>query len=195
LDKTYEFEILVGFSTDTHDLLGLVTLAKPADKNSASGEPLRGPEFLSAGEANITQSFVGTFIQKYPNYSSKTVGGKQLFELSKEDNLPDQMPEHEVTIYELSLINTKTIEKEVLEKEIERRVNLAKGDFRQEEIIKKWREEFEKIDQKEFEILKFTCKCSSGTYIRQLVADMGEKIGVPLVTYSIRRTQVGEYSL
>jgi tRNA U55 pseudouridine synthase TruB len=70
----------------------------------------------------------------------------------------------------------------------------VKGDFRQEEIIKRWQEVFKDSDQKEYLILSCVVECSSGTYVRQLVADLSEKIGIPLVTYSIKRTRVGEYT-
>ena len=80
-----------------------------------------------------------------------------------------------------------------MSKEIIRRIGLVHGDFRQEEITKKWDEVLKKSDEKEFTIFSCTAECSSGTYIRQLVADISEKIGIPLVTYSIKRTKVGEY--
>lgn len=190
LDKTYEFEILVGFETDTYDLLGLVVPSE--DKISASGEPTRGPEILSSDFALVLKSFAGTFIQKYPSFSSKTVGGRQLFQLSKDEELPIEMPEHEVNIFRLDCISERNISKESLHIEIIRRIQLVHGDFRQEEIITLWRKTFDNAKEKEYKILSCVCKCSSGTYIRQLVADISEKIGIPMVTYSIKRTQVGE---
>lgn len=198
LDKVYEFQVLVGFATDTHDLLGLTTTSEIVFERSSDLLTLQLGQTVSktiSDFVSVMEEFTGTFIQKYPSFSSKTVNGKQLFQLSKDDEFPDKMPEHEVTIYELKNTDEEKITKEDLEKEIERRINLVKGDFRQEEILKKWNEEFEKTDKKEFQIINFTCKCSSGTYIRQLVADMSEKIGVPLVTYSIKRTKVGEYKI
>lgn len=43
--------------------------------------------------------------------------------------------------------------------------------------------------------LKFTCKVSSGTYIRSLAADIGEKLGTGAYLSALRRTQVGEFTL
>lgn len=43
--------------------------------------------------------------------------------------------------------------------------------------------------------LSFTCKVSSGTYIRSLAADIGEKLGTGAYLSALRRTQVGKYSL
>jgi len=203
LDKTYKFEILVGFETDTHDLLGLVENVASEISNS-SGPRISSPEsgrarpdhsesLFSSALTSAIFDFIGTFTQKYPNFSSKTVGGKQLFQLSKDDELPSYMPEHEVTIYNLKQTSSRTISKGELQTEILRRINLVHGDFRQEEIIQKWEEVFENTPQKSFEIISCTLSCSSGTYVRQLVADIGNKLSTPLVTYSINRTKVGEY--
>ncbi len=205
LNKTYEFKILVGFSTDTYDLLGLVspnTSAKEvfvrssdllSDPESA-GQTIPNTSFAFALQ-EVLPKFTGTFIQKYPSFSSKTVGGKQLFQLSKDNELPENLPAHEVTIIKLLCTSTEVLEKEDLQKEIFRRIALVKGDFRQQEIIKRWNEVFNVSKEKEYEIISCVCECSSGTYIRQLVADISEKIKVPLVTYMINRTKVGEYGL
>ncbi len=143
----------------------------------------------------VLQSFVGTFIQKYPSFSSKTINGKQLFQLSKDGVLPDKLPEHQITITKLEYIDNLNIEKNILQKEILQRINLVNGDFRQKEIINSWNDVFMNSDQKEYIILSCIAECSSGTYIRQLVKDISDKIGIPLVTYSIKRTKVGEYIL
>jgi len=199
LDKIYEFQILVGFQTDTNDLLGL-TEEGYEDFLSVSEPPERGlsrekysyPDSVAKLTETFSQ-FIGTFSQRYPSFSSKTVGGKQLFQLALDDELPTEMPEHEVTIYDFKYKDSTMISKEELRKEIRSRINLVTGNFRQDEIIKKWEEVLDASDKKEFEILSLVCSCSSGTYIRQLVADIGEKVGMPLVTYSIKRTKVGEY--
>jgi len=187
LDKTYEFEVLVGFETDTYDLLGLEVLSTDSTQPDHSKN-------LSSDFVSALKSFVGTFIQKYPRFSSKTVGGKQLFQLSKDDELPDELPDHEVTISKSQCTSTVMREKDELQKEILRRIRLVHGDFRQDEIIEKWNEVFDNSNQKEYTIFSCTTECSSGTYIRQLVADISGKIGVPLVTYSIKRTRVGNYT-
>ncbi|NUU95932.1 tRNA pseudouridine synthase B [Marinitoga sp. 1135] len=47
-------------------------------------------------------------------------------------------------------------------------------------------------DHGEFE---FTCKVSSGTYIRSLIMDIGYKIGCGAVTTELRRLNVGKFSI
>ncbi len=186
LTKTYAFQILVGFSTDTYDLLGKVitTVDSLGEENVLTDSAQKIQSTLS--------QFNGTFIQKYPRFSSKTVSGKQLFKLALDDDLPEELPEHEVTITQLQCTSTRVVDKEILQKEIIRRIELVKGDFRQEGIVQRWNEVFKDIKQKEFQILSCMANCSSGTYIRQLISDIGEKIGLPMVAYSILRTKIGD---
>lgn len=46
-----------------------------------------------------------------------------------------------------------------------------------------------------YPVIKFTAKVSSGTYIRSLVVDIGEKLGTGAYMTNLRRTQVGDYSI
>jgi tRNA pseudouridine55 synthase len=208
LDKTYEFEVLEGFETDTYDLLGIQATSKAellrssdllAEDFDGRGQTIRNPAFdsaqLSQKLENIFSSFIGTFDQKYPPFSSKTVNGKQLFQLAKDDELPDELPQHEVMIYRLQCTSTMTLKKQDLEKEIFRRIALVKGDFRQEIILEKWKEALRNSEGQSFQIFSCVVECSSGMYVRQLVHDIGKKIGIPLVTYSIKRTKIGQYIL
>ena len=43
--------------------------------------------------------------------------------------------------------------------------------------------------------IKFTCKVSSGTYIRSLVEDIGKKLGTGAYMSNLKRTQVGTFKL
>jgi tRNA pseudouridine55 synthase len=47
----------------------------------------------------------------------------------------------------------------------------------------------------EYPKLSFTCKVSSGTYIRSLAEDIGEALGTGAYLSSLRRTQVGNFKL
>ncbi len=46
-----------------------------------------------------------------------------------------------------------------------------------------------------YPIVKFTTKVSSGTYIRSLVTDIGEKLGTGAYMTNLRRTKVGKFNL
>jgi tRNA pseudouridine55 synthase len=47
----------------------------------------------------------------------------------------------------------------------------------------------------EYPKLSFTCKVSSGTYIRSLAEDIGETLGTSAYLTSLRRTEVGSYDI
>jgi tRNA pseudouridine55 synthase len=46
-----------------------------------------------------------------------------------------------------------------------------------------------------YPLVKFTAKVSSGTYIRSLVVDIGEKLGTGAYMTNLRRTQIGPYKV
>lgn len=46
-----------------------------------------------------------------------------------------------------------------------------------------------------YPILKITCEVSSGTYIRSLAKDIGERLGTGAYLANLRRTKVGEYKV
>ncbi len=180
LDKTYIVEILCGVSTDTHDLLGLVT--------EVGSKEITLKKFTES-----VSSFVGKFTQKYPAFSSKTVGGVQLHELSRKGEIVD-VPEHEVSLYSAGIISSKVVTgKEVLENAL-LSVDLIDGDFRQEETKEKWETKLRDVNM-EFVLFEVELNVSSGFYVRQLASDLGEKLGVPALAYSIKRTKVGEWEI
>src|SRR6185437_6426136 len=85
--KKYRFEVAFGVSTDTYDLLGLVTTSK------------RKP--LSTNVNLIVNTFVnkhlGKQIQHYPPYSSKTVHGKPLYWWARNSRLHQiEIPKREI---------------------------------------------------------------------------------------------------
>lgn len=177
LGKTYEFELLSGMSTDTYDLLGLVTQFE----NEAQLDVEKVKKYLS--------DHIKTFSQNYPPYSSKTFEGKQLHTHTREGNTPIIM--HEVSLYDFEFLEEWTILGKDLLQFATQNIELVHGDFRQEEIIKRWQESLSSGTNHEFQITKWRVSVSSGFYIRQLAHDIGEMFNVPTVTYSIKRTKIG----
>lgn len=184
LDKEYEFEVLFGFQTDSYDILGLpyLDVESPSDYDVARHEE-KIQRFL--------KSVKGKQIQKYPPFSSKTVEGKQLFELAKAGKLDEsQLPERQIEIYEVELLKSYWMMGRDLKADIFKRILLVTGDFRQEEILQKWTEVLQGREKEQFLISKIRLKCSSGTYVRGLVNSLSERISYPAVTFHIKRTQI-----
>ncbi len=51
------------------------------------------------------------------------------------------------------------------------------------------------LEKYDYPAIQFTAKVSSGTYIRSLVADIGEKLGTGAYMTGLSRTQVGQFEL
>ncbi|MDO8659541.1 MAG: hypothetical protein Q7K54_02970 [Candidatus Parcubacteria bacterium] len=189
LDKEYEFEILFGFATDTYDILGKVQHSYTL--------PNVGMSELKEKIKNNLRNFVGKFIQKYPVYSSKTVKGKQLFEYARAGEEVER-PEREVLVKELKFLKLKKINNKKLLANIEKRIKKVQGDFRQEEILNIWRKNLQ-VERglpslNSLKIGSFKIKCSSGTYVRSIANNLGEKMGIPALAFYIKRTKIGKWS-
>ncbi len=183
LPKTYEFEILWGFETDTLDLLGLV---HKFESYKVESEKIQ--EYL--------KNSAGKFEQVYPVYSSRPVNGKSLFQWAREGRLSEvDIPKHTVELYEAEYLSRKSIAKGELLEDIKNKVALVNGDFRQQEIVNKWERAMSRTVLDMFVIDKISVKVSSGFYVRQFVSDLAESCGTKAVTFHIKRTKVGEFAI
>ena len=188
LNKEYEFSVLFGFSTDTYDILGKVV--DSLDNDSSLDRLATKNLFCSLIKKNL-KDFRGKIKQKYPIYSSKTVNGKPLFSYARSGE-DVEIPEREVFIKKLSLEKIRTINNKNLLMNIEKRVGKIIGDFRQKEILKIWKNKLQ--TPQVFYIADFKIKCTSGTYVRGIANSLGEKIGIPALAFSIKRTKLGKWS-
>ncbi len=189
LDKEYEFEVLFGFATDTYDILGKVV------KQDFRIATLIKQDLEKLIRDKLNE-FTGTFIQKYPIYSSKTVKGKQLFEYARAGEEVD-VPEREVFVKQFQFLKLRKVSAAKLLVNIDTRIKKVKGDFRQKEILKIWYKKLATKKTKEasdFFVASFKIKCGSGTYVRGIANSLGEKMNIPVLAFSIKRTKVGKWS-
>jgi tRNA pseudouridine55 synthase len=184
-DKTYEFEVLWGFETDTYDTLGLVENLGPM--------PLK----LDMKMGKLVEAISKKKTQEYPSFSSKMFRGNFLNARAKTDEL--DVATRQIRIFSLMHTDTRMVKAEELLAEIEKRISLVNGDFRQKEILEKWKRAFElqaeMYNAHDFLISGFRADVSSGTYIRSLAHEMGKMLDTSACAYSIKRTRVGEYKL
>lgn len=192
LTKEYEFQVLFGFSTDTYDILGKIVGKKILDEKE-----------IKEIKDKITEKikdFTGTFYQKYPPFSSKTVKGKALFSYALEGEIVD-LPQHKVIVYKLSMGRSRKITSEKLLDTIIERISKVKGNFRQGEIMYNWTKEISgdsedtsiQMDRINFILSTFKIKCSRGTYVRSIANDLGKALDVPSLAFSIKRTKLGKW--
>jgi tRNA U55 pseudouridine synthase TruB len=89
VDKTYEFQVLFGYATDSFDLLGL----PQTDTGNTFNSKFYRKDKLTRRLTVICEDLKGSWSMRYPPYSSKTVEheGKQtpLWQLARSGDLPD----------------------------------------------------------------------------------------------------------
>ena len=184
LDKEYELTILFGFSTDSMDLLGMIE-----DKKEGAFNYLGN--YKKADFEKLLKKFEKTFLQKYPRFSSKTVNGRPLFEIAKEEGIEDEdLPEKEVKIKEINFQSFGFISKKYLRDFTLESIFSVKGNFRQNMCWTKWEKTLEDFPDNNLPTLTIRVSCTSGTYMRSLAKAIGEEIGFPALALKIRRLSI-----
>ncbi len=213
LEKEYQFKILTGVTTDTYDILGLVTsIAEQASIDEVE---------------KVIDNFPKNYEQKYPPYSAKTIGGRKMFELAREGKLDEAtIPTKRVEIIELKMQDANNCHSRAggnlsqdpclrrddsdgvikpmgyeswngaqLLQDFLTKIDKVTGDFRQEEIKLKWQEYFAGREADEFRLFVCSATVTSGTYIRTLVHDIGQILKTGAIAVDIHRTRLGEFAL
>lgn len=182
LDKEYEFEILLGYQTDTFDILGKI-------QNSFSKNI---PKIL---DFNLTK-YLGQQEQYYPPYSSIVVNKKPLWLWSKENRLNEiEIPKRNINIYSLEYLYHYEIKNNlILFEKIKNKIYKLQPNnfenFRVNEIIDNWKNILINNNlNNNIKIYKFRSKVSSGTYIRTLVNRIGLDLGYYGIAFDIHRTK------
>jgi tRNA pseudouridine55 synthase len=184
LSKEYVLDILLGFSTDTYDILGRVM---------ETGDPsgINRPALQQA-----LNEFRGSLSQEYPPFSSKPVEGKSLFEWARSNALSSiLLPSRSVTIYQIDIEKLYKVKESQLLSYIDESIAKVGGDFRQEEILETWHKNLKKKGDREFPCATVRIACSSGTYARSIAHGVGRQLGVPALALHILRTKAGEYEV
>ncbi len=186
LDKTYLFKIWLGIETDSYDLLGELTTDRWKSPSNDWQEQLK--KFISQNTGSITQN--------YPPYSSKPVKGHALFWWAKQGRLNEiDIPNKVVQINTFRLINQSITNQLTATQTAIDKIGLVIGDYRQGTSIDKWQKLAEVSSDKEAIELELEIECTSGTYVRELVHNLGLFLGCGAVVVEINRTKMGEYLL
>ena len=182
LDKEYRAQILFGFSTDSHDILGLPEF----NRGSVNERELK----------KLIKEFKGKYNQTIPAYSSYRIKGKALFSYARADKMKGiELPKKVVEIKDIKINSIHTITGNRLLREINRKIIKLKGDFRQEIILDKWRGLLEGKEKEKFVVLDVTIQCSSGTYIRAIADDLGKRLNCRGVLLDLIRIKLGRFDV
>jgi tRNA pseudouridine55 synthase len=181
--KEYEFEIVFGLSTDTYDGLGIVTSFHNVD---ISKEDV----------AEVLKPFVGSYVQDVPPFSSARVEGKPLHWFARNKKLSGiEIPRKAGEIYEIELLDMYTKDFRDVVENINERISLITGDFRQDQIKTRWYQLQESLEEsKTMKIAKIRVVISRGMYIRSLSQDIAHKLNTTGFVYSLVRTRNGQFT-
>lgn len=186
MEKTYAWELLLGFTTDTYDLLGMV----PDDWKAPTMEQLK--EEVEKRTAFLS-SMRGDRVQPYPPYSSARFKGHKLFWWASQGRLSEvkPYPSMVVKILDTHVGCVRWVPAPFVLAEILQKVSSVSGEsFRQAAICQRWRKVFSALPEHfSFPIVSVRSSVSSGTYIRSIAHDCGG------VAWSICRISVAQWSL
>ncbi len=184
LPKKYSFKVIFGIETDSFDLLGKIK----------GGYKSYNSQDLKRKLKKIIKEYPGGFLQTYPPYSAIRLNGKPLYYWERRGKLaPEKIPQKKVTIRFLTLQQTGSISSENLYSMIKKLIPQVTGNFRQTEILKYWDNFFQNNNAIQFTTAEFSLECTSGTYVRSIINDLGGKLGCGATALSILRTAVGKY--
>lgn len=175
--KTYEAEMLFGYTTDTYDALGLPVTGTSCDSES-----------IKAAFDNL----IGIHLISFPPYSSYKVQGRPLLWWARENRLDEiEIPVKDMQIYSLSNLQVEPRSTNKILSDIEGRIKLVRGDFRQNSIINAWQDLLN--ENTNLHVAKLTIEVSGGTYIRSIANKIGQDLGCGAILLNLKRTQVGPY--
>lgn len=173
LDKEYHAKVLLGFISDTYDILGIAKKKKFIGKEKIK---------------KLFKNFKGECKQEFPIFSSYKIKGKPLFYYALNNKLSEiKIPEKNIEIKEIKINSFREIDNKKLLDKILRKISLVKGNFRQEKIKKKWKALL--VKNKKYFIFDFKVKCSSGTYIRSIANKLDG------VLFNLIRTKIGKFDI
>ena len=172
-DKEYLATFLVGISTDTGDILGLINKEQLTQIDK---------DFIEKQVSNLKNITT----QTYPWFSGKAIDGIKLFDHFKAGNTEMIRPSRSVTIKKSNLVSISKMSTEELENYITKSVGKVHGDFRQKEVLNHWDNFFHKNTTEEFSVIKIKFLVSSGTFIRGLC----EEFAFPVTLLRLNRTKI-----
>lgn len=196
LDKTYEFEVLFGITSDTQDILGIVEAGDLKVLDNFDQEV-----FTKHIQRQLRQ-LLGKHEMPYPAFSSKTVEGKPLFLWALEGKLDEiAIPKRAVEIYDISLDSLSRHTLRELTQQVPNRIaqvtpvqeaSKALGaDFRRVDVLESWERLQSVYGDAPVFVARITARVSAGTYVRTIARLLGEEIGSGALAWRICRTAMG----
>jgi tRNA pseudouridine55 synthase len=195
-NKTYIVQVLFGITTDTDDLLGIITEYRKAQESIDAGILQKALE-----------QHIGITTQPFPAFSARRVSGKPLWQHARERAAGENRvanadtpapadnyaiaPTHITEIYSIGQLSKKTISGSSLKQKVHELCGLLRAhDFRQNEIETSWNSI---PDESNYSVITLRVFCSSGSYMRTLAHEIGLSCGTIALAMNIQRESIGEY--
>jgi len=190
LPKTYVADILLGKKSETGDREG-----KIVEEKSTEG-------ITDDMIQKVVANFSGKHNLSVPMYSAIKVGGRPLYSIARKVEAGKMLTEKETNavppVKEMEVIFAKLIE-------IKRQPSPDGGCT----SVRMFGEDTECGDSETFRTglqtpsgdhcgeikLIVEMRVSSGSYVRTLAEELGNRLGVPAMLTDLRRTEIGEYSV
>jgi len=167
MDKEYYAEIVLGARSNTCDAEGTIDY-KPEYIKAIYKDKKPEPDLKKVMVA--LEEFKGVIDQVPPQFSAIKVNGERAYHLARQ-GLPVRLPSRKVKIHDITDIGFKVDEYGygILLDGMEKPVMLP--------------------------VVNCKIQCGSGTYIRSIARDLGEKLGCFGFLGGLRRTRVGQFDL
>ena len=192
LDKEYRVSIVLGITSDSHDVLGKIAL------NTNNLQHIDDEEI-----EKVLKSFVGKYDWPYPVISSKPVNGKPLFQWFLEERLSEiEIPRSTGEIFDITVDAIRTLTPDELKKRTLEKIHSIAivtdeskrlgRDFRRHDVIDSWNTWYQ-TSARSLQVVDITCTASAGTYMRTLADQVGQKLGTGALALEINRTKIGKF--
>ena len=180
LSKTYEVKVMIGYKTDSDDVLGMLENTQVKNTIILDDIVLNYKSYFEV-ETEIM------IHQKYHYFSTKA-----LLARSKSKDI-ETIHTHDVKLFSSKIIDHGELDLKTWINEcicIIDKVDKTK-DFRQKEIIEQWQNlTKENTKQKPIHYITLQLHVGSGFFVRQFIRDISNTIGIPLMCYDIHRTSI-----
>ena len=190
LSKTYEVKVIIGYKTDSDDVLGILEPQEPLEIQKIKDLQ----KFISNYKSYFEIENEVNINQKYHYFSTKAL----LARSKEKTNININNQYHDVKLFSSKIIDSGKLDLnewintfiKIIDK-----VDKTKN-FRQKDIIEQWQKILiQKENEKENKIytiqyITLQLHVGSGFFVRQFIRDISDKIGIPLMCYDIYRTSI-----
>lgn len=170
LDKTYLATALWGYTSDTYDITGKIQQSNVKELNALSNLE------------TVLKKFQGKIVQTVPAFSAVKLGGTRLYKLARQGRISPK--EHIEIKQQIRALPKRTITIHCLK--LTDRCPPDNPDWKNFKLENK-------LNKLAFSNLLI--ECSSGTYIRSLIHDLGEVLGSGALCGALQRIKIGSFDL